>query len=262
MLIRRLRPLLLVAALACAALPGAAGAINTTGGEFDGNDHPEVGGLLIDTDDGLALICSGTLISPTIFLTASHCTVGLDRVYVSFDPTDIENTDTALAGTAVTNPDYKPPYQNDVSVVVLDEPVVGIKPAQLPSEGLIDDLRASGELGDALFTNVGYGTQAQLVVPGTGPTFPFTGDPWRSVSTFIAVTPKQLHLGQRRAQGEGGTCYGDSGGPQFLGAGDSETNIVVSVTSTGDGPCYATNVTTRTDTEAVQAFLGQFVGLP
>lgn len=146
--------------------------------------------------------------------------------------------------------------------MVLDQPVVGIEPAGLPTEGLLDDLDASGTLRDTLFTNVGYGTQEQQVVPGTGPTFPFTGDRWRSVSTFIALTPEQLHLGQRRSHGEGGTCYGDSGGPQFLGAGEDETNIVISVTSTGDGPCYATNVTTRTDTEDAREFLGQFVALP
>lgn len=108
----------------------------------------------------------------------------------------------------------------------------------------------------------GYGSQEQTVVPGTGPAFPFTGDRWRSVSTFIALNPEILHLGQRRAQGEGGTCYGDSGGPQFLGAGGEETNIVISVTTTGDSPCYATNVTTRTDTEDAREFLGQFVTLP
>jgi secreted trypsin-like serine protease len=253
---------LILAVIGCAALPGAAGAINTTGGEFDGTDHAAVGGLLVQTDEGVSLICSGTLISPTVFLTASHCTVGEDRVYVSFDPTDVEHTDALLAGTAQTNPDYKPPYQNDISVVVLDEPVVGIEPAQLPTEDLLGALDASGALRDMLFTNVGYGTQEQLVVPGTGPTFPFTGDRWRSVSTFIALTPKQLHLGQRRAQGEGGTCYGDSGGPQFVGAGGDETNVVISVTSTGDVPCYATNVTTRTDTAGALAFLSQFVDLP
>ena len=262
MLKRRFLVPVMLTALACAALPGAAGAINTTGGEFDGDDHPAVGGLLVETDAGLSLICTGTLISPTVFLTASHCTVGEDRVYVSFDPTDIENTDALLGGTAQTNPDYKPPYQNDISVVVLDEPVVGIEPAQLPTEGLVDELDGSGALRDTLFTSVGYGTQEQVVSPGTGPTFPFTGDRWRSVSTFIAVTPEQLHLGQRRAKGEGGTCYGDSGGPQFLGAGEDETNIVISVTSTGDGPCYATNVTTRTDTADAREFLGQFVELP
>jgi secreted trypsin-like serine protease len=261
MLKRHILLALMLAAIGCAALPGGASAINTTGGEFDGNDHPAVGALLVETDEGVSLICSGTLISPTVFLTASHCTVGEDRVYVSFDPTDVEQTDALLAGTAHTNPDYKPPYQNDISVVVLDEPVVGIEPAKLPTEDLLGELDASGSLRDMLFTNVGYGTQEQQVVPETGPTFPFTGDRWRSVSTFIALTPKQLHLGQRRAQGEGGTCYGDSGGPQFLGADEEETDIVISVTSTGDGPCYATNVTTRTDTESALEFLSQFVDL-
>ena len=261
MLKRSILLMCLLAAFACA-LPGTASAINTTGGVFDGDDHPEVGALLLATEDGFSQICTGTLISPTEFLTASHCTVGEDRVFVSFDPTDVEHTDSALPGTALTNPDYKPPFHNDISVVVLDEPVLGVEPARLPSAGMVDELYESGVLRDTLFTNVGYGSQEQAVVPGTGPTFPFTGDRWRSVSTFIALNPEILHLGQRRAQGEGGTCYGDSGGPQFLGAGGEETNIVISVTTTGDSPCYATNVTTRTDTEDAREFLGQFVTLP
>ncbi len=64
------------------------------------------------------------------------------------------------------------------------------------------------------------------------------------------------------AAGNRGTCYGDSGGPDFLGAGTTETNIVAGTTITGDYVCRATNVDYRLDTPSARAFLGQFVRLP
>ena len=53
-----------------------------------------------------------------------------------------------------------------------------------------------------------------------------------------------------------------TGGPNFLGAGDSETDIVAAVTVTGDFMCRATNVDHRLDTSSARAFLGQYVTLP
>lgn len=57
------------------------------------------------------------------------------------------------------------------------------------------------------------------------------------------------------ATGNGGTCYGDSGGPHFLG------DVVVSVTVTGDVPCKATDKTYRVDTPWARDFLDAFVTL-
>jgi len=62
--------------------------------------------------------------------------------------------------------------------------------------------------------------------------------------------------------GDGGTCYGDSGGPNFLGAGTTESDIVAAITITGDFMCRATNVDYRLDTPSARAFLQQFVALP
>jgi len=67
---------------------------------------------------------------------------------------------------------------------------------------------------------------------------------------------------QNPSTGNGGTCYGDSGGPNFLGAGANETNIVAATTITGDTPCRSTNVDYRLDTPSARAFLGQYVKLP
>ena len=65
---------------------------------------------------------------------------------------------------------------------------------------------------------------------------------------LLAVNPSWLRISMNPARGNGGTCYGDSGGPNFLGAGGSETNVVAAITITGDAMCRATNVTYRLDT--------------
>jgi hypothetical protein len=74
-----------IALLATLALAAPAGAI--TYGTPDGNRHPQVGALLAPQaySDGTWAACSGTLISPTVFLTAAHCDLGVSRVAVTFD---------------------------------------------------------------------------------------------------------------------------------------------------------------------------------
>jgi hypothetical protein len=64
------------------------------------------------------------------------------------------------------------------------------------------------------------------------------------------------------AKGDGGTCYGDSGGPNFLGAGSTETPIVAATTITGDAVCRSTNVVYRLDAPGAREFLARFVTLP
>jgi hypothetical protein len=77
-----------------------------------------------------------------------------------------------------------------------------------------------------------------------------------------AVTNAWLRISMNPARGNGGTCFGDSGGPNFLGAGSSETNIVAATTITGDSMCPATNVDYRLDTASARSFLGRYVTLP
>jgi secreted trypsin-like serine protease len=57
-------------------------------------------------------------------------------------------------------------------------------------------------------------------------------------------------------------CYGDSGGPNFLGSGSGETNIIAGTTITGDTPCHSTNVDYRLDTPSARSFLRNYVTLP
>jgi hypothetical protein len=243
--------------LAALALAAPAGAI--TYGTPDGNRHPQVGALLAPQayTDGTWAACSGTLIAPTVFLTAAHCDLEVDRVAVTFDTTYDPTTGTEYWGTWHADPNYTQAQNDphDIAVVVLDQPVTGITPAQLPAAGSLDDLRVGTR-----FTSVGYG--AQSVTIDHGPSFHYADVRYVATGTLLAVNPSWLWISMNPARGDGGTCYGDSGGPNFLGAGESETNIVAAITITGDAMCRATNVDYRLDTPSARAFLSQYVTLP
>ena len=253
------RGVMLAAIALLAALVWAAPAGAITYGTRDGDRHPEVGALLAPQaySDGTWAACSGTLISATVFLTAAHCDLGVDRVAVTFDSTYDPATGTTYWGTWHADPSYTQAQNDphDIAVVVLDQPVIGITPARLPAAGSLDDLRVG-----ARFTSVGYG--AQLVTVDHGPSFHYADVRYMATGGLLAVNPSWLRISMNPARGDGGTCYGDSGGPNFLGAGASETNIVAATTITGDAMCRATNVDYRLDTPSARAFLSQYVRLP
>ena len=251
--------LLLGVAAAVGTLALAAGAWAITNGGPDGNGHPEVGALLAQQafSDGTWEECTGTLIAPKVFLTAEHCDEGVSRVAVTFDSVYDASTGTTYWGTWHGDPNYgggeSDPH--DIAVVVLDKAVKGITPARLPAAGSLDGLSGSQQ-----FTSVGYG--AQSVTSGHGSKQLHYADVrYVAVGTLNSVTPAWLRISQNASTGNGGTCYGDSGGPNFLGAGSSETNIVAGTTISGDTWCRSTNVDYRLDTPSARAFLGQYVTL-
>jgi V8-like Glu-specific endopeptidase len=252
---------LIAAAAAALALVLAAPAAAITNGAPDGNRHPEVGSLLAPEaySDGTWTTCTGTLISPTVFLTAAHCDQGVDRVAVTFDSNYVAATGTTYWGTWHANPNYNHTSSNpqDLAVVVLDHPVTGIQPARLPQLGQLNKLREGTRI-----TSVGYGAQLVTQEKG-GKVLHYQDTRYMATGTVNTVTTKAwLKASMNPARGDGGTCYGDSGGPNFLGAGAGETRIVAATTVTGDAWCRATNVDYRLDTRSARSFLGQFVTLP
>jgi secreted trypsin-like serine protease len=266
---------LLIVLLAVAALLLPATTANAiTFGQPDGNRHPNVGALLADWDEespGLDIYCSGTLIAPRVFLTASHCTQGLavghniapHDVWVTFAPTyDEDSTSTAglFRGTYHTNPLYGSGGANntyDIATVVLDT-APGRTPARLPTVGLLSDLKADGSIYDQTFTAVGYGTVREDKTGGPHAFF-FDGIRRYALQSFLSLQKAWLTLNMNPSTGSGGTCYGDSGGPHFLGGVSS--NLIVSVTVTGDAMCRATDKTYRIDTPWARDFLEQFPGV-
>ena len=108
-----------------------------------------------------------------------------------------------------------------------------------------------------LFTSVGYGAYEVTNGPG-GHQYLYDDRRMVATGTLNAINPTWLRISMNPSTGNGGTCYGDSGGPNFLG----DTNIIAAITITGDAVCRATNVDYRLDTASARAFLAEYVTLP
>lgn len=227
-------------------------------------------------------ICSGTMITPEVFLTASHCTIFYEQdlaprgftVFVSLDasipfgPLTSNNTKLLEVAHVVTNPNFNQRQSDsgDIAVLILQKPVNGVTPAVLPSCGLLDQLATHNRLKDSVFTAVGYGVQNRVVGGGV----PFHQDlnpipRMFAFSSFNSLNRGYIRLSQNPATGNGGTCFGDSGGPNFLTVNGQQ--ILAAITITGDSVCRSTNVDYRTDTPSAQGFLAAVnaafgVGIP
>lgn len=237
-------------------------------GEPTGSSFGSVGALIYDFEPagitGDDALCTGSLISPTVFLTAAHCVEFLpagSQLYVSFDDNLYPTPKPLIAASAYY---YDPLYGHDqadlhdLAVVILPKNSTrGMKIYALPPAGYLDALAAKGQLSKETFVNVGYGTGSSH----TGvPSFPYDGIRKFSYSEFMALQPSWLGLLMNSsATGEGGDCYGDSGGPKFM---KSNLNMVVATVTTGDYVCRATTWDYRVDTPSARAFLGRFVTLP
>jgi len=250
-----MRRLLALSIVLVTGLLAAGPAAAITNGTADGNRHPNVGGLVNATQysDGTWLYCSGTLISSTVFLTAAHCGEEGERVRVTFDTAYMDG-DKTYAGVFHADPAYPGTSadSHDIAVVVLDRGIKGIAPAKLPKAGSLSGLSSS-----QTFTSVGYGAYEVTNSPG-GHQYLYDDVRMVATGTLNAVNKTWLRISMNASTGNGGTCYGDSGGPNFLGT----TDIVAATTITGDAVCRSTNVDYRMDTPSARTFLAQYVTLP
>jgi V8-like Glu-specific endopeptidase len=232
---------------------GSASAI--TDGELDGNRHPYVGLMVAQDAKGTPLWrCSGTLLAPRLFLTAGHCTEAPAAHVEIWFASDVQSgipqngypNDGDVGGTPFTHPSYDPNafYLYDLGVVVLSTPYRGTnKFGVLPKLNELDALKPSSS---TLFTAVGYGLQKAL---------PTAAD-WKEQAQRVRMLA-QPHLVQINTgftgdgslvlsnnANTGGTCFGDSGGPNFL----DDSKVVAGVTSFGlNATCGGTGGVYRVD---------------
>jgi hypothetical protein len=274
----------LAAAIATWAAP--AGAI--TGNFVEDNVHDYVGLIVFYDESGEFMWrCSGTLIAPTIFLTAGHCTdqnadesPASARIYFRQDAGarfDAESGIDPLTGypeSCVNDPAFPDAeeicvtshelydfgwnnfagFQNtgDVGIAVLDTPVTTLGFAELAAAGSLDALATQRGRQDVSFTVSGYGVSRINPVQ-------FQSFRERLMATTELVNLRSALTGGFNLQttanpggGKGGTCFGDSGGPVFYGA----TETVVAVTSFGlNGNCRGVDFAYRVDQAAVLAWI-------
>jgi hypothetical protein len=273
-----MRRLLVAVVASIAVLFGLTGPASAITGNFVPDNEHEYVGLIVFYDETGEFVqrCTGSLISPTVFLTAGHCVTIDDatgelaasaRIYfeqdagADYDPV----TDTpATSGYPYTGGvtastfyafDYQgitvPATNNDVGLAVLDQPY------QLDTYG---SLAAPGTLEE-----YGTGPRARVTVSGYGVSY-VNGNPaatlsYRSrlmVNSWIIGTGGvangiNVQLSSAPGRGGGGTCFGDSGGPTLLYG----TDTIVAVTSFGmsRNVCGGTEFNFRVDTAAVQEWM-------
>ena len=267
---RKTTLVVLALATCVAGLVAAAPAVAITDGTRD-TVHTNVGLVRFTTADG-RFRCSGTLISPTVVLTAGHCTEGpATNVYVSFD------TDLALdplqpgitpaekaareahyiTGAAHPDPGWTGKLslskQHDQGVVVLDAPAStkwpGIAPAPLPPVGYLNGNQ--GALKNATFTLVGYGVdigakKTQIVIRERQSTTSYL----KNVQSEVVV----FQINDQDSKAGGGSCFGDSGGAVFLNG-----YVLGDASYVNSFSCNATGSYQRTDTAYSRAFLNGFL---
>ncbi len=264
---RKKTVLALVAALvilAVAVVPAAA----VKYGDYDGDGHPHVVLILMEENGAPAYRCSGTLISPTYVLTAGHC-AGAPGEFSGmriFTESDVQNgnnnypysgPNSVEAVRWAAHPLYPTTsfVVHDVGMIELAEPVYLDTYGELPEVDSLDQYKTQRGQNDLYFTAVGYGLQ------WVNPVFV------ESERTRMVATPHLLQINVPGFTGDfslllsnnhatGGTCFGDSGGPNFLG----DSNIVAGVTSFGiNGNCAGTGGVFRMDRQNVQDFVYDFM---
>jgi hypothetical protein len=259
----------LIAAVSIVLSVNAAPASAITNGELDGEGHPYVGLMVFQLAEG-RFRCSGALISSTKFLTAGHCTFGvIGKVQIWF-LADVETNRCRLTGadltpekcaaatpnwngfpffgqatgTAFAHPQFDPNafFLHDLGLVVLDSPFKTKTVGKLPTLGQNTAYSNANPGSSAVYTAVGYGLQQINPVFVEQQRVRMFANPWRIQIDDGIVGDFSILLSNNASSG--GTCFGDSGGPNFIGS----STTIGAVTSFGlNGNCAGTGGVYRVD---------------
>lgn len=282
------KALVLIFALVAIVFGAASPAAAITGNYVADTEHPFVGLVVFYDEDGEFLHrCSGSLLTPTVFLTAGHCTdeatgATAARVYfqqdaganldldTGIDPvsgypeTCAEGTLGVVCATSDELYDFGFddfagfPNTHDAGIVILDQPIELDEYGALAVAGSLDPLATQRGRQQVTFTASGYGLSYSSPVTTT------------SFRERLMAQSQLTNLGSAMTGGfnlqttgngleRGGTCSGDSGGPVFYGG--YESNTIVAVTSFGlNSYCRGTDFAYRTDTAEVLAWIESVVG--
>jgi trypsin len=245
----------LVALAAVGAL--AASALAVVNGSPDNGKHPYVGVALWaptgNPADG-SVLCSGSLVSATVFVTAAHCFP--EGAHVMVDTADDIagdlNGQQAKLGMGMAHPDpnFGPvgnglsgSERNDVAVVTLLGPGLPQSGgyAKLPALGYDDTLRNNQQVDIVGYglPNAGFRMIAPAkIIPGGG----------KTASEFLKISSSPGH--------GGATCNGDSGGPDL----QAGTDVMLAISSYGpSASCTAVEYSQRMDTPEALAFVSAFM---
>jgi secreted trypsin-like serine protease len=235
-------------------------------GSLAGDTHPAVVLIVIDSAGAPTYRCTGTVIKPKLVLTAGHCVgePGEFSAFRVFTESDVQNgnnnypyagPNTIEATAAHAHPLFKETgfFRHDVGVIELHDPIVlpAAEYGQLPSVDQLDDLQPRRSTA---FTAVGYGVQRINPAQLESQKVRMVAEPWLVQINTPYTGNFSLLLSNNASTG--GTCFGDSGGPNFLGS----SNVIAAVTSFGNnGWCGGTGGVFRLDRADVLEFLAPYL---